>query len=631
MKIFYKTKTRLVFYYWISEHGFSNIINVHYDCLKYYKNIFDEALFVLSIDNLENHEKIESIKNSILSIGFKNLYFKIIKNNINIRESICVKEIIDTLNDYDGLTFFAHTKGASDYDTQNFLFKYMSHWVVQMYYFNLNYINDVKTKLINENYLAYGAMMMENSNIATNRYRWYYPGTFFWINGKKIKKYIKYKNITVPGLDDWSTIAFSQQCRYYSENILGAIFPSELAASSLKKYDKENYFQYNHLHIKDKITKKEYNNYKKFYEKMVPSNKNKICVYAICKNEYDNIDKWAQSMSEADYVVVLDTGSDDGSVEKLKTYGIEVKQKIIKPWRFDVARNESMKLIPDDCNILVCTDLDEYFEPGWAQVLRDNWDDTKHRQASYFKTNIFPGVDGYYNEIHGRGFKWKFPVHEALYNDEEDYRTLELGKSIILHHEPDMTKSRSSYFDLLKLRKEEYPDDNYGPLFYLSECMRHGMYNEIIETCNQLLNRENFTDKYMLWYAHKYLAEAYVAIGEYENAEKEFLNAIKIDEENITAYIGYANFLDKSKNDLKKAAEVLSQGLKYAKNNDIWCYLKYDFNRVYDLLAIYYYYAGYKAKSLACAYKAYTLNPNDVRLKNNLDLIVDNMKPEDFI
>lgn len=359
--------------------------------------------------------------------------------------------------------------------------------------------------------------------------------------------------------------------------------------------------------------------------------KNKICVYAICKNESKFIDKWAQSMIEADCVVVLDTGSTDDSVEKLKKYGVKVEQKIINPWRFDVARNESMKLIPDDCNILVCTDLDEYFEPGWAQVLRDNWDDTKHRQVSYFKTNIFPGVDGYYNEIHGKGFKWKFPVHETLYNDEEDYRTLELGKSIILHHEPDMGKSRSSYFELLKLRKEEYPDDNYGPLFYLSECMRHGMYNEIIETCNQLLNRENFTDKYMLWYAHKYLAEAYVAIGEYENAEKEFLNAIKIDEENITAYIGYANFLDKSKNDLKKAAEVLSQGLKYAKNNDIWCYLKYDFNRVYDLLAIYYYYAGYKAKSLACAYKAYTLNPNDIRLKNNLDLIVGNMKPEDFI
>lgn len=78
-------------------------------------------------------------------------------------------------------------------------------------------------------------------------------------------------------------------------------------------------------------------------------------------------------MSEADYIVVLDTGSDDGTFEKLRDDKrvTRVEQKIINPWRFDVARNESMKLVPDDANILVCTDFDEVFEPGWAAVLRD--------------------------------------------------------------------------------------------------------------------------------------------------------------------------------------------------------------------------------------------------------------------
>ena len=44
----------------------------------------------------------------------------------------------------------------------------------------------------------------------------------------------------------------------------------------------------------------------------------KICVYAICKNEIKFIDKWLDNMSEADYIVVLDTGSTDGTYEKLK-------------------------------------------------------------------------------------------------------------------------------------------------------------------------------------------------------------------------------------------------------------------------------------------------------------------------
>ena len=80
-------------------------------------------------------------------------------------------------------------------------------------------------------------------------------------------------------------------------------------------------------------------------------------------------------MSEADYIVVLDTGSTDGSYEMLKEDSriTCVKQKIINPWRFDVARNESMKLVPEDTDIFVCTDFDEVFEQGWAQVLRDNW------------------------------------------------------------------------------------------------------------------------------------------------------------------------------------------------------------------------------------------------------------------
>lgn len=92
----------------------------------------------------------------------------------------------------------------------------------------------------------------------------------------------------------------------------------------------------------------------------------KICVYAIAKNEIKFLDKWLNSMSEADYITVLDTGSTDGTLEFLQKDPrvTKVEQKIITPWRFDVARNESMKLIPDDADVLVCTDPDEYFEPG---------------------------------------------------------------------------------------------------------------------------------------------------------------------------------------------------------------------------------------------------------------------------
>ena len=38
----------------------------------------------------------------------------------------------------------------------------------------------------------------------------------------------------------------------------------------------------------------------------------KVCVYAICKNESQFVERWMASMGEADAVVVLDTGSTGG-------------------------------------------------------------------------------------------------------------------------------------------------------------------------------------------------------------------------------------------------------------------------------------------------------------------------------
>ena len=149
---------------------------------------------------------------------------------------------------------------------------------------------------------------------------------------------------------------------------------------------------------------------------------NKICVYAICKNELAHMETWLNNMSEADYIVVLDTGSTDGTYEFLQTDPrvTRVEQKVYNPWRFDTPRNDSMKLCPEDANILVCTDPDELFNPGWAKALRESWVEGVHKQAQYkyawnhasdgSPQNIFK-----YDKITCRdAFDWKYPIHEIL-------------------------------------------------------------------------------------------------------------------------------------------------------------------------------------------------------------------------
>ena len=139
--------------------------------------------------------------------------------------------------------------------------------------------------------------------------------------------------------------------------------------------------------------------------------KYKVCVYAICKNEEKFVNRWMDSMNEADLVIVADTGSTDKSIKKLTKKGAIVHSIEVNPWRFDVARNMSLDLVPDDVDICVCTDLDEYFEKGWRNLLEKAWkENTTRLKYSYtwnFNEDGTPGVTFLYEKIHKRqGFKW---------------------------------------------------------------------------------------------------------------------------------------------------------------------------------------------------------------------------------
>lgn len=632
-------KLRLICYYWIPTE-YSKIMDIHLNCLRYYQDIFDEAIFVLAVNDLTRNEKLEETKEIISSIGFKNLQFKIIPDDPTIREAGVFKdEVMDKLDEYDGLTFFIHTKGNSLHDSSMFEFRYISNWVAQLYFFCLNDMDDVKKCLIDEDfYLTYGGMLMDVPNTASNKYHWYYPGNFYWLNGKRLDKYVKDNNIEMPDLLSWSTIQESQYNlkRFYGEDVFGSIFTSDRAASSLGKYYEycDNYRDCDHIRAKTTIEK--YDEYKRFYKNIalngVDVNKNMICVYAICKNESKNIDEWAKSVLEADSVVVLDTGSTDDSIEKLKKYGFRVEQKLFSPWRFDTPKNEAMELAPDYCNILVNVNMDEFFDPGWADLVRKNWKDGEHNLVSYMKYDVFPGANTVYSDIHARGFKWKYPIHEILYNDNEEPKYLNLTNRIILRHKPDNEKSRNTYFSLIKTRIEENPDDYMGRLYYFNGCIENGYYDDLFKMAHELLTK--FSDKidnFYKWHIHYHLARVYRNLKDYQNMEKEFFEAMKEDKENIMAYLDYADYLDSDKQDLQSSIDILKLGLKNACDNNIWSYNHSKYNTLYDILSFKLFYNGNKKESLALAYKAYSLNKNDDRLKNNLDLIVNNMTNEDFL
>ena len=132
----------------------------------------------------------------------------------------------------------------------------------------------------------------------------------------------------------------------------------------------------------------------------------KIVVYAICKNEAQFAGRWMDSMSEADQVVVLDTGSTDGTPVLLRELGAQVTEEVICDWRFDAARNRSLELVPQDADICVCTDLDEVFQPGWRALLEQAWTPGAGQAAYRYTWSFNPdgseGVVFWQEKIHAR-------------------------------------------------------------------------------------------------------------------------------------------------------------------------------------------------------------------------------------
>ncbi|MDF2568260.1 MAG: glycosyltransferase, partial [Oscillospiraceae bacterium] len=260
-------------------------------------------------------------------------------------------------------------------------------------------------------------------------------------------------------------------------------------------------------------------------------NQYKICVYAICKNEEKFVDKWIESMSEADMIIVTDTGSTDGTVEKLRQKGAVVYVDTIKPWRFDVARNASLDHIPDDVDICVCTDLDELFEKGWRKALENAWVPGTH-MAKYLynwslKPDGSPDVQFHYFKIHTRhNYRWNYPIHECLKFVGTPPEKQVFAEGVVLNHFPDSTKSRGSYLPLLEMAVEESPEDDRVTYYLGREYMYKGMWEKCIETLKRHLSLKSSVWREERCASMRWIAKSYFEMKDYTNALGWYYRAI---------------------------------------------------------------------------------------------------------
>jgi len=363
-------------------------------------------------------------------------------------------------------------------------------------------------------------------------------------------------------------------------------------------------------------------------------NKYKICVYAISKNEEKFVDRWVNSMKEADEIYVLDTGSTDNTVKKLKKLGVKVTKKKITPWRFDVARNESLKLVPIDTDICVCTDLDEVFVDGWRNKLEELWDKDTTRLAYNFNwlldENNNPKVNFYIEKIHNRNdYIWTHPVHEVLTYIGNKTENKKYTNEITVNHYPDTNKSRSSYLPLLELSVKEHPEDDRNVHYLGREYMYYGKWNESIDTLIKHLKLPTATWKDERCASMRFIARCYQRLNRFDEArmwlDKAMLEAPHLRDPFVErALLEYTqNNLDEVKKYCLKALEIKKHPKTYINEVFSWDHT------VDDLLSICYYYENNMEEALKHVNNALKLLPNDERMLSNKALIEDMLKLSD--
>lgn len=351
----------------------------------------------------------------------------------------------------------------------------------------------------------------------------------------------------------------------------------------------------------------------------------KVIVYAIARNEEKFVERWYQSMSEADSIYVLDTGSTDDTVKLLRDKGVNVISRVIKPWRFDVARNESLKLVPDDADICVCTDLDEVFSPGWRQEIERLWDTNITRikyRYNWLLENEKPVISFYGEKIHCRNnYKWVHPVHEVLQYDSELSEKIIIADMIVLNHYPDNSKSRSSYLPLLELSVLEDTTNDRNMHYLGREYMYYSEWDKCIDTLIKHLNLSNSVWKDERCASMRFISRSYINLGRYDEAKMWLEKAIKeapyLREPYVEmAFLHYrnGNYMEVIKN-CTYALTIKDKKMSYINERFCWDYT------IDDLLSISYYNLGLYDISLFYVERALKYENVPDRIVNNRNLI----------
>ena len=340
----------------------------------------------------------------------------------------------------------------------------------------------------------------------------------------------------------------------------------------------------------------------------------RVAVYTITKNEQQFVGRWAESCADADFRLIVDTGSSDDTLIAAADSRCATAQITVSPWRFDDARNASMALIPQDIDFCIALDADEVLAPGWRESLEKVSAGVTRPRYKYVWSWKPDGGEGLVysgDKIHARhGYRWTHPVHEVL---TPTIREIQEFVGLEIHHHPDQSKSRSQYLSLLELAVQERPDDDRNR-FYLGRELLFAGRNEEAET--HLRRHLELSS----WAPERATCMRYLGriTGE---KEAWFLRACAEAPYRREPWVELAQFYyqnrqwDQCYSACMRALNIKEKPLEYLCEEDAWGALPH------DLAAISAWYSGRRPVAIKHGWDAISVSPKDKRLRDNVALM----------
>jgi glycosyltransferase involved in cell wall biosynthesis len=246
----------------------------------------------------------------------------------------------------------------------------------------------------------------------------------------------------------------------------------------------------------------------------------------IVKNELNHLQELLpilEKMNDNIEIIIVDTGSTDGSKEFLKNKNNIIFQEMVWNQDFSAARNISLDLCTGDYILVLDADErpDESFYPSLLNEI--------NKDEEVFSINFLNlDDDGVYKNTHetirlfknDSGYFFKGKIHEQISNEKtftpasSNLYVNHLGYAKTEVKRKDKHKRNKDI--LLTILKDE-PNNLFARINLIQDYMSDENYKKALKECNKILSLDAVPKEYLLR-LYKFIIRSYFNLKDYEKA-----------------------------------------------------------------------------------------------------------------